>query len=285
MYVVTELAPQLTKNLLWHYTGFDGLHGMLKNDVMYPSHIAYLNDAHEFMHTVNLAGSIIERMWSHIPQYHRASANDFLRRVMAVHAAFVSSFSTEADDPSQWRGYTHSTPSFAIGFSREGLESLGVQLVACEYQLSVQESEIRPVVEKHSEDLEVTFKQVTDLGMQNERFYNQLLSRVGSELGPMSMRNKSPKFVDENEERVIIRLGDSIRTGEVDYQKARSMIVPYAKWKIRALNGTEKGPSPIKGIIVGPSPHQEQVVDAAFMMSQQYRIQAWVAKSEVPYRF
>ena len=46
--------------IVWHYTGFNGLQGML-NGKIWASSAAYLNDTEEFRHTIGIALQILEQ--------------------------------------------------------------------------------------------------------------------------------------------------------------------------------------------------------------------------------
>src|SRR5882757_5678072 len=100
------MASTTPDPLIWHYTGFEGLHGILKDKAMWASSLAYLNDAQEFKHTIAVAGPLITTAFSGHPLFSAEPALDFVRRVMtSVSKIYVSSFSTKRDDLSQWRAY------------------------------------------------------------------------------------------------------------------------------------------------------------------------------------
>jgi hypothetical protein len=104
---LTRVAPKT----LHHYTDAAGLKGIVESGVMRASHLAYMNDASEYLHAVSL---LLERV-----RFEQAHVNDPLRvnlleeiersiePTRAEHIApyFVACFSAEEHSLNQWRAY------------------------------------------------------------------------------------------------------------------------------------------------------------------------------------
>ncbi len=77
---------------------------------------------------------------------------------------------------------------------------------------------------------------------------------------------------------------------QVKYRAAYSMIVPYVELSLhKAWDGSREEPmkaeeSPIRAIIVGPSPHAERLRDVAEQLSLSKGLRIPVYTSSVPYR-
>jgi hypothetical protein len=268
----------IPKNLLWHYTDFDGLYGMLKNDVVRASNIAYMNDAQEFKHTLDIGIDLIAKSCKKFPLFNLESVRDFVRRVMYSLPVYVSSFSRDDDDLGQWRAYAHVAPAFSIGFSREELARLSpdLSLLDCEYKLGKQRAEVAALVKPVFAGAETRRRLLEDSSDAVHYFYNGLLQNLAENLARIAPKNKPKAFDAEHEVRIVTRVGT------VDFRKSRSLIVPFVEWKMRAEK--HKGESPIKCIIVGPGPLQSEVIAVTEQMCRQYSVQLHVYESLVPYR-
>jgi hypothetical protein len=114
--------------LLWHYTNFPGLKGILEG-TFWASSLPYLNDTEEFRYGLNVALEVLQtQLTVRLRELSPAGgaiydevASFFLDRYRP-RDVFVASLSTEKDDLSQWRGYGGVGPSFSIGFDPRGLE-------------------------------------------------------------------------------------------------------------------------------------------------------------------
>src|SRR6185369_6991586 len=108
--------------LLWPYTGWKGMEGIIKGESIWASHISFLNDVQE----LNIG---LEKIYEGIEQLDLAAdakqkGLDTVR-LMSTLGFCVTSFSASFDSLSQWRAYSNGFPGIALGFSQSQLELLG----------------------------------------------------------------------------------------------------------------------------------------------------------------
>ena len=276
---VVSMLDVVNKPLLWHYTDFTGMHGIVSEKQMWATNIAFLNDAREFKHTLDLLVSVVQEAFGEFPE-SEGNIADYIRRIMTQKSSpYVTSFSERADDLSQWRGYAHSTPSFSLGFARDALESVGGSILNCEYNPLLQTSEIAEIARASLNSSIAKYKASKSRAASSYFFWDTMIrERILFQLGDIAERNKSPKFADEKEVRLVFR--DPPKTS-IRYRKARSMIAPYFAWHTHAKGKL----SPLRCVVVGPSPHQHDILLAAHSMLRQYGHEASIALSDVPYRY
>lgn len=117
---------------VFHYTGANGLTGILTSDTLWFTDIRCLNDPSEFHFGRDLALDALKSEAEH------AGADPLVRvfcermlsgldSALQQFAMFVGSFSKNADELSQWRGYADNGRGFCIGFSKRILEETDLQ--------------------------------------------------------------------------------------------------------------------------------------------------------------
>ena len=110
--------------VLWHYTSFEAMQGIVVNKVIWASEYRFLNDQEEYLHAKKLTDSVVD-------DEAELGANGFPRRgalKRAIQVTFdgelmhesrlrimVASFSAAGDQLSQWRGYAGESTGVSIG--------------------------------------------------------------------------------------------------------------------------------------------------------------------------
>jgi hypothetical protein len=118
----------LPEQLVWHYTNGAGFLGILQSSQLHATQVASLNDANETKHATELFINAVKQVMA-----ERASEQlvvTFLRKLLEfskqnsgtinVSKFFVTSFSGEGDDVTQWDRYGRPN-GYAIGFQARGL--------------------------------------------------------------------------------------------------------------------------------------------------------------------
>lgn len=209
---------------------------------------------------------------------------------------FVTCFSKERDDLSQWRSYTPAPPGFAIGFEPNELTSLansfGFEMIECSYPSPEQlAAEVRATFERATKGMDEDKKNLgfPAKGEAIEEFTNKWAFKIVTAMIDLAPKNKHPKFSAEREVRMLGNVGFAMDVGlgratgsnlEIEYRLSRSLVVPYVKIPARP----KEGPSPIKEILVGPCPHQGAVIEATRQMCWQQNVRPEVLPSNIPYR-
>jgi len=140
---------------LYHYTSPEGLIGIISDNCIRATDIFYVNDSEEFMRGVNIAKEMIEQLYDSKEGDEKKRLERFRKDLSYISPSqnhipiYISSFSTEGDQLSQWRAYCHGG-GFAIGFAKSGLEKMSggqnCELKECIYDPSHHEKIIKETV-------------------------------------------------------------------------------------------------------------------------------------------
>ncbi|MGK0250111.1 MAG: hypothetical protein ACI910_002879 [Oleispira sp.] len=130
--------------MLYHYTNFQGLLGILSGKSIWASHFEYLNDSSEYRQAIGFAKTYFGNIYME-DDYLAAfgwTVRDALEN-MKKHDVYVASFSEKKDLLSQWRGYCPQGGDVCIGLDRTAIQGFcdtkGYHLSKCLYSHSEQE--------------------------------------------------------------------------------------------------------------------------------------------------
>jgi Protein of unknown function (DUF2971) len=165
---VTTLLNTPIPEVLWHYTSFSGLKGIVDSRNIFASDIRFLNDSQELIHAKFLLEEIADYEKKQLTE--AASLNEIppivgnaLRREIQwlfeagpLHSnllqVFVACFSGAKDQLSQWRGYSYGTSGVSIGFDlREIRSNLNRQLAVfapCIYDDNEKRKLLREIIKE-----------------------------------------------------------------------------------------------------------------------------------------
>jgi hypothetical protein len=293
------LAPEA---LLWHYTDFKGLAGILGGNI-WASSLAYLNDTEEFRHGAQLALEVVQNQLA-----TSLSGGEYAPYASTIHQEllrffsnqqpkdiFITSFSERDDDLSQWRAYGGNRgPMFSVGFNPTALEQK-----ANEHSFELDEVIYRR--QNILAHLNIAFKPViTDisasLGIPSgiPQQISRHVARIAQELFAVVPLCKNPKFSDEKEWRLIRRQPALTKLPRLPthFRQSGSLIVPYlemplhiAMTEFEVIDTGRDIESPVAAITIGPSPHPEQLEAAVEEMVWRTGLTlVKVQMSAVPYR-
>jgi hypothetical protein len=191
---------------------------------------------------------------------------------------FVSSFSEESDQLSQWRAYCLPHGGYAIGFRSKQIVNLKDSsatcwLVRCRYDIESQLTLIEQLftaVEEYAEE---------NRRLDRDRVYRESHKLLGRLLPIVAPALKDPSFAEEQEWR-LVRSSESF-DGSPLFRSSRSMLVPYFEHRL----ADPDQPLPIEEIVIGPTPHPRLAVEAVNdLFASQGLGKARVQNSTVPYR-
>ncbi len=123
---------------LYHYTRPEGLKGIVERKTLWATDIRYLNDTQELIEGFELAKEHLRQKKERATRKNQKSRLEWLSAQLELikPSTFVSSFSTQDDQLSQWRAYCP-TGGFAVGFRKDLLKqkakSQGFELKQCIY--------------------------------------------------------------------------------------------------------------------------------------------------------
>ena len=303
---LTEEYSDVAKNfrlgeLVWHYTGFRGLEGILNGNI-WASSAFYLNDTQEFRYAVDIALEALKEEAELNPLEFVVDTTQLIQFFQSVDAksAFLTSFSRKRDDLSQWRAYGGRGPSFAVGFKPRALAAAGARskfdLVRVFYghgqikeAFSQELERIRESQRNASEELQATEDRRRQLPYTTADF------EIISALMSLAAQAKHESFREEDEWRLVRRIG-RISAGPhlaVKFRESGSLVVPYVEVPLHtpldkdptfAKDSPQKIESPVVAVDIGPSPHPEALVHAVEEMTRRKGLNVPVRRSSTPFR-
>ena len=238
-----EPAPA-PESLLYHYTGNQGLLGIVQNQCLWATRAQYLNDAKELAHTYDIALSLLEE-FEHRNPSGIAAFRGYLNGLAGHHTAyiFLSSLSERGDSLSQWRAYGRAGDSYSLGFVHDELADAaagaGWRLASCVYALEDQQRLVRTHLE--------AFCTAFELGRYgpdpDPDPASRFLRYCYAELLNIAPLIKHAAFEEEREWRLISPIAEA----GIQYRVGRQSLVPSIIFKLPAFNGTLRIPQTIVG--------------------------------------
>ncbi|MGO4586816.1 DUF2971 domain-containing protein [Arthrobacter sp. 2RAF6] len=127
--VVADLLPRKSwpDGFIWHYTNAAGLAGIIRENVLWASATAFMNDHQELRTGTNLLQGLLLR---HQPNLDPRIAGDVQAMVRAAtsldrYKTFVACACKDANNLTMWRNYTGPDVGFAVGLDPK--ETLSVR--------------------------------------------------------------------------------------------------------------------------------------------------------------
>jgi hypothetical protein len=333
-------CPASVNDLLYHYTSESGLQGIIESDRIWATHIRFLNDYTEFRQAFRdkyveaLADAFLDGMRKDIDD----NAKVVIKRVLANHAGiletiegstarndtFVCSFTSSLQngfDPgdrlSQWRGYSHSSQGFSLGFEKEALQK----------QVAIDEQEGKAsVLECIYEGTGAEFSLFREMGHNASLRFNDLwlngeavpsfptnnpaateeykkasfyflkaLSKATAEFFTNAARIKHSGFREECEWRIVRHASHEalIRSELTKFRKGQFGETPYIEIP---LGLAKPESSPLRRIVVGPGSHKDDIKCWVELLLERHGVRVRrghspgieegveVSTSEIPYR-
>jgi hypothetical protein len=244
----------LGKGLIYHYTGIEGLKGILDSQEVWLTDYAYLNDSAELRHGLGLfeekiRSKLLDEKYQVLADIFKVWLENIQNHRYRI---CIASYSLNGDSLSQWRAYG----SIAIGFEPSYVIAGG----ECQFDSVIyDQSEQDGLVEFFLNHTLQAFKFDTHNGTQRGgldvlEMYQDGLNQVIR----LAALFKDEGFRDEREVRVAFvedpalyeRIG--IARAPKRFRANKHAIIPYVTTRdvSRAKEGT---PLPIREIITGPT--------------------------------
>jgi hypothetical protein len=243
--------------IVWHYTNATGFLGILQSSQLYATQVSALNDAKETKHASELFGNAVKRLIN-----ERAAEPDvvqFLSTVIAylgenetAHTRskfFVTCFSGEEDDLSQWERY--GKPSgYAVGFFARGLQREPTSTL---FRV-VYEDEKHQKTAKELAEASVDFYLDGLKGerlLQPEQWAKEFLTAWDDWVYKLAPLAKASKWKAENEYRIVHEL-KTWEFSRVRFAAKATMIARYIPLDTPSWVPRRSPLLPIAKILVGP---------------------------------
>jgi len=265
---------------LYHYTTARGLMGILDQKKIWATHISFLNDKKEFIDAMDEFKKQIQRLRPEaaiptvvVPTHgtvtdkSRTEKYDGVVEFLQIIREFVyvTSFSEERDQLSQWRGYCANSAGFSIGFNlaklRQLLKSKDELLKKCIYDPRRKTKMMERIIK--------TDESINPIGQD---VFDSLVSKMIT-IAPYF---KDKSFKEEKEWRLALITG----SGNVLFREGDRLIIPYVVFDLK----DEDGNLPIDNIVIGPTVNMNESHSSLKMLLGKHNLEASIEESEIPYR-
>lgn len=281
-------------NALFHYTTLPGIIGIAEKKRLWATSIRHLADASEFTYAHRMLEDALRARLSTVPEDVAATVNTLAFHLThagksqlpfsgSIGSIFVTSFSTESDQLSQWRAYCPHG-GYAMGFRTEILQKLageqGFELLRCSYD---REAHAQACNEISGRVLEAVGKIPEGLRASLIGPQPPLTMEVMQALYPIQRQMlddiqihaptwKDPSFREESEWRLVSLSSER----KIKFRPGRTALVPYIEIRLDSdLAKVGKHHAVLETTVVGPCPEPELAVGSAMMLFEEN----WVAAS------
>lgn len=280
MSVLDILKEQKPPDDLFHYTTQEGLLGIIRNRNLRATKVICLNDASEFQLALKLAKEILTNFKNEEESiiFKIDKLREEIDSIQMLNI-FVSSFSKNGDQLSQWRAYGNPSGGYAIGFHGPKLfveaKKQGFFMAQCEYREEKQKEYITSLIEKYlSKDLNAFGVDKVDKKTRTIKI--AAFTDFWKELSSLAPIIKHKGFYEEEEWRIITE--SAMSSSKVSYREGSTYIIPFCEF---SFNFPEQL---IKSITIGPTPHREISKNALRMFLQKHGLSIEIKFTEIPYR-
>ncbi len=256
--------PESDDSLLWHYTGTQGLEGIVSNRTIRLIHVGFLNDPSELQY----ANSICDEMLAKLADQDDI-AQEFVRGYQTYkkdndfRAPFVASFCSKRDNLDLWRLYGDDGWGFSLGFRMQELqlpevEVWDIYVLRVLYDENEQKAHIDKVLNKFLGE----FRKLHEAGesdifkSKHKKVVSYSLYYSLSLILYLSITSlKHPCYENEQENRLVLKGNHNVEDN-MRFLARRGYFKPYIDLKI----GEDKA-FPLDTVVVGPatsSPRRDQ---------------------------
>ena len=250
--------------LVWHYTTGEALINIVESGSLYATQVACLNDSTEVRYGETLlrnaffdlqkessaddeAQPLFERILKSEPVEapHQQTASDW----------FVTCFSKEKDDLSQWRAYSGGENGFAIAFVAGAFFGRGCLMVRVNYDKNQHLSAARTIAEAMLRFFREGL--VSRTPEERQTWLDDFALDWRTPLGQLAPMVKDPAFRGENEFRIAYEFKPQELSKLRFRQKGSLMSIHMPLVFPPTISATQSTQLPIMEVMVGPSRHKE----------------------------
>lgn len=271
--------------ILYHYTDFNALNGIVGNAELRLNNILNMNDTSEMRLFVNgLRDQVLLNLKSNGLDNQYNLARDFFRSELAEefhYSAYAACFSEYRDDAAQWERYAKGGQGVCIAFHQDLL----AQIVLSEPSISLKKVFYRDTVKGH-ELIDLFTKEMSDISSFDGDANS--LHALMNDAWISSAAFKHPSFTSENEVRLIYTpFSAEEAMVKPKYHIAWDRIKKYYPLDLETLccNSGIKLTDVIDEIIIGPSsPQSLPILQDYFIDNNQKKLASRVSLSKCPLR-
>jgi len=288
--ITAKLYSDIPQERLYHYTNFTGLLGIVDSRALWASDIRYMNDSAELKHTADLI---------HTEVTHRIGAghakpdllNQFLdwvtHRITNGHMLFASSFRSNGNLLSQWRGYSRLGKGVSLGFNPDYIlrcaKQQSFQIGKCIYSRESQRRLISQVVDSVEALAEEHHPKSDNQKEQGDNSYHSVFHMIESDLLRIAAILKHPSFREEEEWRIVSPVITDYVSAPVLFREGASMLVPYFEFNLIAEKSFSIG---LEHLFLGPTPNIIISMNslAMFLSKNRIRPAKGISYCQIPFR-
>jgi len=232
------LYADIPQGVLYHYTTFTGLLGIVQGRVLWASDIRYMNDSAELRHTADLIQTEVrERIDGGHPNPHLLTqfVDWVSHRITNGHLLFGASFRSQGNLLSQWRGYSVPGKGVSLGFSPDAIlrcaEKQQFRVGRCIYEPARQRLLIRQVVDAVETLAGRLAMGETTAGERSGR-YRLAFAEIETDLLRIAAILKHPSFREEKEWRIVSPVIANDAEAPILFREGHAMLVPYIEFDL-----------------------------------------------------
>lgn len=288
--ITQKLYSDIPQEILYHYTSFKGLLGIVDSGVLWASDVRYMNDSAEMKHTADLIrAEIVSRIaGGHDNQKLLNQFMDWVSyRITNGHMLFGASFRSNGNLLSQWRSYSSLGKGVSLGFNPDHIlqcaKSQSFQVGKCIYEPEDQLKLIKQIVDA-VEILAEEDGENNDLSnKQPSQSYYDVLEKVESDLLRIAVILKHPSFQEEEEWRIVSPVITDYLTSPVLFREGTSMLVPYFEFNLKLCQNDSVA---LEHIFLGPTPNINLSMNSLtlYLTKKGIRPKAGINYCQIPYR-
>lgn len=239
------LNPEECPEIFWHYTGREGMLGIVNDSNIWATSMLYLNDRDEFDHCFGILEEIVNACPPESKEKAGKIFSAIAERTQTIYRyhVLVTCFSDKEDDLSQWRAYGRNS-GYAFGFRREFIRKLCISshciMVKCEYDDNIKRQRLQLYVDNLIE----SSSRINASG--DSDLLDQELEPYVVELLILAAMFKHESFKGESEWRMITNRIHWFN--EVEFRGGSSTIVPYKRWNFPEEAKRES----LEKVLIGP---------------------------------
>jgi hypothetical protein len=257
---VLEVKQQ---DVLWHYTTGDALLSIVQSDTLYATQVSCLNDSTEIRYAAQLfrdafldiktTNSYSEEQAPHLERMIKATGEE---SALSLHLSswwFVTCFSKEKDDLSQWRAYSgsNSGEGYALAFYAGGLFAPSHALVRVNYDRAVHRELATKIAKATlqfiSEGREKLKKEAAET---QEAWVSEFLNDWTIRIGVFGPVVKDPSFRAENEYRIVHQL-QAKELSKLQFKQKQTLMSRHLPLVFQSL--------PIVEVMLGPAHRHREI--------------------------
>lgn len=288
--ITQKLYSDIPQEILYHYTSFKGLLGIVDSGVLWASDVRYMNDSAEMKHTADLIrAEIVSRITGgHDNQKLLNQFMDWVSyRITNGHMLFGASFRSNGNLLSQWRSYSSLGKGVSLGFNPNHIlqcaKSQSFQVGKCIYEPDDQLKLIKQIVDA-VEILAEEDGENNDLSnKQPSQSYYDVFEKVESDLLRIAVILKHPSFQEEEEWRIVSPVITDYLTSPVLFREGTSMLVPYFEFNLKLCQNDSVT---LEHIFLGPTPNINLSMNSItlYLTKKGIRPKAGINYCQIPYR-